>query len=248
MTTTDRQTRVDEALRRALAYELFAQIFAYPDEARLDSVRESAKEILAVPFSGELTRLAALASQCSREATEPVFVQLTTLSSSPDCPAYETAYSGGDPQHQTQRMADIAGFYRAFGVDATEGGFRPDEISVELDFLGFLCRKEAYAEAHLGAPRANQARKAQRLFLQDHLGRWGREFGKKFSNTAPAGHFYDLAGRTLAWWLDAELANAGVETQPFAEQPRAQWPAPTSHGPEFAGDASFVPLEAMAVR
>lgn len=248
MTSNDRETRASDALIRARTYEFFAQLFAYPDDDRLAAIREAADEILDSGGTGAMLRLAALSRECARASLEPVFVQLTTLSSSPDCPAYETAYSGGDPQRQTHRMADIAGFYRAFGVDTTTGGFRPDEISVELDFMGFLCRKEAHAEAHLGPPRANQARKAQRLFLSEHLGKWGTTFGEKFADEAPAGHLYELAGRTLSWWVETELTNTGVKAVPFPPQPRAEWPAPVSHGPEFAGDANFIPVDAMAVR
>ena len=233
---------------RALAYEFLAQLFAYPDEPRLQAIHERASEVADAGVRGEFARIAAVALHYRRETLEPVFVELTTLSSSPDCPAFETGHSGGDPQHQTQRMADIAGFYRAFGVDATSGGFRPDDISVELDFMGFLCRKEAFAQEHLGPPRARQARKAQRLFLEEHLGRWAPAFGDAFAAAAPRGHLYELAGRTLTWWIALECAAARVAPLPFPAQARAQWPAPVSHGPEFAGDSGFIPLEAMTVR
>ncbi|MBK6560849.1 ethylbenzene dehydrogenase-related protein [Candidatus Amarobacter glycogenicus] len=145
-----------------------------------------------------------------RDYLETVYISLTTFSSSPDAPAFESAYFGGDAQQQTQRMADIAGFYRAFGVDSTDGGSRPDELPVQLELRAYLCRKEAYAEEHLGAPRAGQTRKAQRLFLEEHLGRWGAAFGRRVASQAPAGHFYQLAGETLSYWVLQECSSAGV--------------------------------------
>ena len=44
-------------------------------------------------------------------------------------------------------------------------------------------------------------------------------------------------------------ASGDVQPQPLAATPALpQWPEPVSHGPEFAGAASFIPVEAMSVR
>ena len=235
--------RIDDALRRASVYELFAHAFAYPDEDRLAALRTVASEVLVSNRHTLILRFAMIAQEVSRSALESAFVSLTTFSSSPDCPAFETAYFGSDAQQQTQRMADIAGFYRAFGVDSPEGGYRPDDLPVELEFMAFLCRKEAYAAEHLGAPRTGQARRAQRLFLEDHLGRWAGRFGKAVALRVPVGHFYALAGETLASWLASECSLLGANPEVVQGDPTPNWPAPTSHGPEFAGDPSFVPIE-----
>lgn len=238
----------EQAIARAAAYAVLANAFAYPDEERLATLHEAASEVLDLGGWIPLMRLAAIARECGRTNLEPVYVAATTFSSSPDCPAFETAYFGTDAQQQTQRMADIAGFYRAFGVDATSGGYRPDELAVELEFMGYLCRKEAYAIEHLGAPRVGQARRAERLFLEQHLGRWARVFARKFGAAAPLGHFYSLAAQTLDQWLSAELERTGAAPEEVSDDMRPAFPLPMSHGPEFAGDASFVPMEELAVR
>ena len=233
MAPTTSNTRLNSALARAAVYEALAHALAYPDAARVQAVNSCGAALATTDLPLPLLRFAVLAREAVSGALEPVHVALNTLSSSPDCPAYESAYVSGDPQQQTQRMADIAGFYRAFGVDATEGGYRPDELSVELEFMAFLCQKEAYAEGHLGPPRARQARKAQRIFLEHHLGRWAGALGER------------LAGSVV----EVELALARVQPQPLAATPALpQWPEPVSHGPEFAGAASFIPVEAMSVR
>jgi len=248
MTATTTRPATLEPNTRAAIYGLFAQAFAYPDEERIAALHEAAQAVLALDCPLPLMRVAALAREVRRESLEPVFVTLTTFSSSPDCPAFETAYFGSEPLRQTQRMADIAGFYRAFGVDATSGGMRPDELPVELEFMAFLCSKEAYAIEHLGAPRTGQARKAQRVFLKEHLGRWGSVFARKISQQAPPGHFYGLAGRTLVSWLEAECSRMAVVPEQVSGEDLATWPAPVSHGPEFAGNANFVPMEELHVR
>lgn len=242
------QEAVTNALRRAAAYEFLAHAFAYPDDERLDALREASSHTMTTDPAMPILRLATIAGEVRREALEPVFVSLITFSSSPDCPAFESAYVGGDAQRQTQRMADIAGFYRAFGVDAAEGGYRPDDLSVELGFMSYLCHKEAYAVEHLGAPRAGQARRAQRLFLQEHLGTWAAVFGRKFASQAPVGHFYSSVGDTLAWWIEEECRAAGANPVQLSPDAAQSWPVPASHGPEFAGESSFIPMEQLDVR
>lgn len=248
MPATPGATRIEEAIDRSMVYALFAHVFAYPDEERTEELRQAAADVLQTAAAIPLMRLATLAGESTRESLEPVYVSVITLSSSPDCPAFETAYFGNDAIQQTQRMADISGFYRAFGVDATEGGFRPDELPVELEFMGYLCNKEAYAIEHMGAPRAGQARKAQRTFLNEHLGRWGGVFGRKVAKTAPYGHFYSVAGETLALWLEAECDRLGVTPEEVSGDASQVFAVPSSHGPEFAGNTSFVPMEELAVR
>ncbi len=240
---TENVRRVETAIGRAIVNEFLSRAFAYPDGPRVEELRAQASQCLVSGVSLPIMRLAAIAHDATREYLEPVYAQLTTFTSSPDCATFETAYFGSDAQQQTQRMADIAGFYRAFGVDATCGGFRPDELSVELEFMAFLALKEAFAEEHLGAPRAGQARKAQRLFLEEHLGRWGAVFGQRFAAGAPAGHFYSLLGETLSAWLAAESERNGARPVQVAGDTPAVWPSPVSHGPEFAGEASFIPAE-----
>lgn len=239
-------SRLEEALQRSAAYALFAHAFAYPDGERIAALREAAADVLRAEPSLPLQRLAAIASEATGEALEPVFVGLTTFSSSPDCPNFETAYYSSEAVLQAQRMADVAGFYRAWGVDATTTGFRPDDLPVELEFMAFLCDKEAYAIEHMGAPRANQARKAQRIFLEEHLGCWGPAFGRRLAERAPAGHFYQLAGQTLRDWLGEEAAAVGARPVPVSGEPAPGWQTPISHGPEFAGNASFVSLDELS--
>ncbi len=248
MTTTVAMPRIEEALSRAAAYTMLAHAFAYPDAEGSAELRLAANELLEMGGAMPLVRLAAIARELDQSSLESVFVTAMTMSSSPDSPSFETAYYGSDALQQTQRMADIAGFYRLFGVDATSGGFRPDDLCVELEFMAFLCRKEAYALEHLGAPRTSQARKAQRLFLTEHLGTWAPVFARKLAAAAPPGHFYRLAAETLGAWVQEECEQMGaspVEVPGDVAQPD---PMLISHGPEFAGNASFVPMEELVLR
>jgi nitrate reductase assembly molybdenum cofactor insertion protein NarJ len=86
---------------------------------------------------------------------------------------YETEYGLPHEFRQSQELADIAGFYMAFGFKT--GGpkrERPDHLAVELEFMHLLCLKEAYALSSSLPEQAQLCRDAQRSFLNDHLGAW----------------------------------------------------------------------------
>lgn len=86
---------------------------------------------------------------------------------------YETEYGLPHEFRQSQEMADINGFYRAFGFQL--GGpvrERPDHLAVQLEFMYLLALKEACAVQEGHAQHREICVNAQRRFLEGHLGRW----------------------------------------------------------------------------
>lgn len=70
----------------------------------------------------------------------------------------------------TPRLADIAGFYRAFNMSIT--GDRPDHVVAQLEFLALTLLAEAEATERDDPERADIAARATRSFLRDHIGGW----------------------------------------------------------------------------
>ena len=65
-----------------------------------------------------------------------VFSNVITL----DCPPYETLFGNDHVFAQSHVMGDIAGFYKAFGVELSKDIHeRLDHLSVEFEFMHFLC-------------------------------------------------------------------------------------------------------------
>ena len=65
---------------------------------------------------------------------------------SKECPPYETEYGQAHIFEKSQSLADIAGFYQAFGVDlAPDLNDRLDHISVELEFMQRVSQREVRA-------------------------------------------------------------------------------------------------------
>ena len=215
-------SNTEAAVRRAVAYTFLAHCFAYPDESAVAAMQEAAQAATPFVAGTPLAGLMALASTARSKEIEADHVRLFTLSSSPDCPSFESAFFSGDPIQQTNRMADIAGFYRAFGVDAGAPGFRPDDICVELEFMGYLCRKQVYAAEHLGAPRVGQTLRAQRMFLEEHLGQWAGALGGRIAVRADH-EFYREAGTALAHWISEDCQLLRAFPPQVATAPSPDW-------------------------
>ncbi len=215
---------IESAVRRGLSYSLLAHCLAYPDGDRVLAMHDAALAATPVLAGGVLAGLVDLAASARQEDIEPQYAKLFSFSSSPDCPSFETAFFSPDPIQQTARMADIAGFYRAFGVDVGGTHLRPDEISVELEFMSYLCKKQVYAHEHLGAPRVRQTVRAQRLFLREHLGQWGSALGQRIALRAER-TFYRETGTALAAWIAGDCA--AMRAVPFTtvNAPATEWAA-----------------------
>jgi DMSO reductase family type II enzyme chaperone len=129
-------------------------------------------------------------------------------------PPYETEY-GEDSQFQPQReMSDLAAFFRAFGlVRRPDGRERPDHVACQCEFMLVLARKEAHALDVADTPMLEATRRAARLFLRDHLGRWAPAFGGMLAREDPGG-FYGALGRLCAEFVTSECRRAGVPAGP----------------------------------
>ncbi len=130
---------------------------------------------------------------------------------SKDCPPYETEYGQAHVFQKTGQLADIAGFYRAFGLVRAPGLHdRLDALAVELEFLQFLCLKEAYGAAHdHDDEQLRRCRSAREKFLGEHLGTWVFAFTRRLEH-ARAHTVYAVLARLLAAFVTAELARAGL--------------------------------------
>src|SRR5881628_3557969 len=142
-----------------------------------------------------------------------VFSNVITL----DCPPYETLFGNDHVFAQSQVMGDIAGFYRAFGVELSKDIHeRLDHLSVEFEFMHFLAYKESYSRCHDGADKTQIVLDAQKKFVKNHIGRWVPLFCRMLVKKASTG-FYKYVADLMAEWMDFEVAFLGVAPQPYSE-------------------------------
>lgn len=74
-----------------------------------------------------------------------------------------------------------------------------DHVAVELEFLAFLCEREAASWASGAQERARQLRRQERVFLDDHLGRWLAEFCWRVCDRLPDTFYAALADLGDVW-------------------------------------------------
>ncbi len=160
--------------------------------------------------------LASAFAEPEKEDLRREHLRLFSLTVSGGISPYETEYGREEIFQKTQRLADIAGFYRAFGLEIRDGS-RVDFISAELDFMHWLQVKEGYARQKGEKEHAEICREAARKFLNDHLGRWALFFGQKIVETAEH-PFFREAGEKLVRFIEEECRRLGAEPERLTER------------------------------
>ena len=147
---------VDRARARAAAYHVIAEILLPPGEelaGRLGDGSLAADLDIAARVLG-LGPAAALGAEAARRrgtgarALEQAHMDLFGPTVGTAHPPYSTEYDPDAGFRKEQELADIAGYYKAWGVGiADDLHERVDHFGVEADFLSFLAAKEAVALA-----------------------------------------------------------------------------------------------------
>ena len=127
------------------------------------------------------------------------------------CPPRETAYGDGRRIGGRQaELADIRGFYEAFGVaPAKSAPDLPDHVSTELEFFALLLLKTAYAAAEGLEDERQVTERATGVFLRDHLGRWLAPFRKRLEEHGAASPYPESA-RLVEALIEDECERLGV--------------------------------------
>lgn len=250
---TTPQNQSELPLRRSAAYGLLAQAWRFPaeqwhsrlaDGTWLRGLTEAAKRA-APPVRKTVRSLRAAIGQRRQAAPDSVpsletlqaeYVRLFAHSRSFACPPYETEYTTPHMYAKVQSLADLRGFYRAFGVDVgEEHPERPDHLAAELEFMHYLALKEAHAEEQ-GNPEAQRiCASAQARFLEAHLAAWPERFAQRLAQ-ANASMLYVALGRLTAAFIAQEATTMGVTPKalPFR--------ASLASSPLFACDGGECPL------
>lgn len=132
-----------------------------------------------------------------------------------ECPPYETEFFPNDePFFRSQQMADLAGFYRAFGLQISSmHRDRPDHIGTQLEFAALLLTLGQAASTggsiEVSDGRIDVCREARRSFVRDHLAWWASSFALALRKHAGDG-FYAEVARILSAFLPLERHRLGI--------------------------------------
>lgn len=200
-----------EALRRSAVYRLLGAALGYPLPERVAAVAALAER--AATGAGESGESLARLARAAREGDPAVLCQeyVFLFDRAPRCPPYEGAW-GDAPQlaGKSALLADIAGFYAAFGLVPSET--QPDmedHIAVECEFMSALGLKEAWALGENRPEALDITRKARAAFLCDHLGRWAEAFAAALREATPLPYYQALAA-ALEDWVRIETGAPGI--------------------------------------
>jgi DMSO reductase family type II enzyme chaperone len=217
---TDRKTDAEVAIRRAKVYGFLSTAFLYPREnwtEDLEFARSAAQGLgyTELELSLDPMDLKHLQSEHLR----------TIGISGPLC--YETEYGLDGSFRQSHELADINGFYKAFGFNV--GGLvreRPDHLATELEFMHLLALKEWHAA---DVEQVEICVDAQRKFLEDHLGRWIEAFAIRVTFEAKDSLYSELA-RFATAFVKEEGARLGAQPDPLVAERLRPTPFDTSTG------------------
>jgi len=136
---------------------------------------------------------------------------------------YELTYLPGPLVTNVRKLADLCGFYEAFGLEvAPEKNDRRDHLCFLLEFLGQLSLREAYLRTEGDDEGVAVVADAYRQFVEAHLGRWYWRFGDEVRDHGAG--FYAALADLLEALLDEEVDRLGVDPDPVPDDPMAaEW-------------------------
>jgi TorA maturation chaperone TorD len=204
---------------RQFAYRFFGSLFLYPDEERLQNIQMIVRSILpgdswrGQPFSPELERLLIrldeIDIQLQRRDIVNEYNRLFLIRAL--APPHETYYTDADGQFRGKLTSDLAAEYLEAGLElATDLNELPDHISVELEFMSFLCDREILALDENRVQDGKRYWESQRKFVGQHLARWFPKMALRVREANPE-HLYALVLQAAYAFLRHDLEYLGIQ-------------------------------------
>ena len=186
------------AIERMINYRIFSQLFSCPW-----FLVKTISELQ--PASDVADAICELMKNVSQDDLKIEYGRIFGHTPNSDFPLYETMYGKENIFQQSSELADIAGFYKAWGLDISSGTERIDHISTELEFMGFLCMRQAVStDAEL--EMLQSINDSQKEFMQDHLGRWSLLFAEALSKKTDS-EFFRKSAELFIDFIESEITN-----------------------------------------
>ncbi|HEU4383654.1 MAG TPA: molecular chaperone TorD family protein [Anaeromyxobacteraceae bacterium] len=221
MSTANPPSQPLDPLQRRAALRLLALPFRYPVAEALDAYRNGEfldalrEQAAAIPHLAAALDRHAERLEAARRALEGMSVTELEVAFTgtfvagmpePPCPPYEGLVR--QAHSRVQILLEVSDFYRHFGLKMDPGERKnelPDHLCAEIEFLQFLCLKEAQAREEGQTDLCRGYVLAQRDFLARHLVEWTRPFAERLA--AHSQHlWFSAVAALLADYLDGERA------------------------------------------
>ncbi len=175
---TAKPTKAAVLSERAYLYKFFSLLFMYPTEKTLEELKKviSQKDINLKTDNKQLMNLLNSLMNITTSEWQEIYTK-TFGHITADIPLYESNYFPDNVFKESQRLADIGAFYKAFGLKiAADTKEKLDHISLELEFMHYLLSKEMYAVENNNIEHQEICQDAQQKFFTDHLSKWATKF------------------------------------------------------------------------
>ncbi|MFN3973958.1 MAG: molecular chaperone [Dehalococcoidia bacterium] len=209
------------AQARQAAYRFLADLFFYPEGERLSTLAQVAYVLERYPLLGfDLF-----------PTWRRLFQALTALTTS-DLPRLQEEYmrlfSRGteraplSPREGVCRgllgadagllLARLLEHYRAADLTLSTAGYPPDHISVELEFMAFLCEREGQAWRRKDLAAGVAMLEQEKAFLEEHLVQWLPLLARALSQHNASSFYATVAEGAVAFVFHEQgLVNAVIE-------------------------------------
>jgi len=206
-------------------YKILSLGLAYPDEKNWELL-EKQLELSADFFDGEVSeKLDSFKKDFFKNRHQMDHIQseyISIFDVGRRISPYETEHITEKVSRKPFELADIAGFYTAFGFGVNENRRNKealDHISVELEFMAILAWKEEYAKGKKQDENAEIVRDAQVKFLKDHLAKWGFFYCRQVNNL-DEGDFFKKLAEILEFVLTLECEKYSLDISLFDREMR----------------------------
>ena len=192
---------MDKEFCKAFVLSYISRAFLYPDDELLKALGEGLEDlafclkILNQDFDVKSLKIEIDKADIVELQADYTNLFLLALRA----PISETAYEIDKTSRRAYELADISGFYKAFGVEVPQG-IEPDHLSAELEFLSILLQKYIMIDQEEGK---DVCIKAYKDFLKDHVGRWYELFTKLVNENANTS-FYKTIANLMKSLIDEE--------------------------------------------
>lgn len=209
---------INQHLYRADIYRLLAMCFDKPSDANLEAIKGLVNELCETGLSSEEGRIEAILVNLnlSLQTSAPADLLdlytrlfLTVTAAPPSEGSYHMAERG-------PILADISGFYEAFGFRARESAGPPDQMKMQLAFMHYMAMKTVNAATKDNQEHLDVTLEAQRKFLDDHIGRWEKRIAQKMVEYTEY-PFYLAVADLLVAWIEEDCKHFSVDPSPVPQ-------------------------------
>ena len=157
-------------------------------------------------LSGTFQKVISMVNELNRETIQNENVSIFGHTLSKETAPYALEHlKSTDVFFRTQKLADLNGFYQAFGMEV-ECVERADHIATQTEFLSYLILKELVAIKKNLEEEIEICQKAFIDFHQEHFFDWAKMFSENLIEKVE-GEFYPAAGKFLWGLICKEKSN-----------------------------------------